>query len=88
MMEALEEKIPALERYRGAGDRVLTIMREDVEWGDRGKGQPVLLQHGHNMDSEVWFREKNVGKPIPLQLFDAGFDVWLGNNRGSFNNEN
>ena len=45
------------------------------------------MMHGHNMDSEVWFQEKNMGKPLPLQLFDEGYDIWLGNNRGSNNCE-
>ena len=65
----------------------LTIFTDDVEWGNRGHGKPVLMQHGHYMDSLIWFKEKKVGKPLPLQLFDAGYDVWLGNNRGSYNCE-
>ena len=43
-----------------------TVIREDVDWGDQGKKQPVLLQHGHAVDSAIWFKEKNVGKPLPL----------------------
>jgi len=65
----------------------VTIFTDDIDWGDRGHGQPILMQHGHYMDSLVWFKEKKVGKPLPLQLFDAGYDVWLGNNRGSYNCE-
>lgn len=64
-----------------------TIFTDDVIWGDLGHGAPVLLQHGHHLDSLIWFKEKRAGKPIPLQLFDAGYDVWLGNNRGSYNCE-
>ena len=29
-------------------------------------GKSVLMMHGHHIDSEVWFREKNMGKPLPL----------------------
>ena len=45
------------------------------------------MMHGHHMDSEVWFAAKNMGKPLPLQLYDEGYDIWLGNNRGSNNCE-
>ena len=50
-------------------------------------GKSILMMHGHNMDSEVWFEEKNMGKPMPLQLYDEGYDIWLGNHRGSNNCE-
>ena len=81
-----EEKVKS-KKDKNKLPRDVTIITEDVEWGDRGHGQPVLLQHGHHLDSLIWFKEKKVGKPIPLQLFDAGYDVWLGNNRGSYNCE-
>jgi len=29
----------------------VTIIVEDKEWGDLGHGKPVLLQHGHHLDS-------------------------------------
>ena len=48
------------------GNFDVTIITEDVDWGDRGKGKPILLQHGHHLDAEQWFDERGVGKPIPL----------------------
>ena len=33
-----EEKKNALEKYRGAGDRTLTVLVEDIDWGNRGHG--------------------------------------------------
>ena len=82
-----EEDVQIKSKKASKHHQPLTIFTEDVEWGNRGHGQAVLLQHGHHMDSQIWFKEKKVGKPIPLQLFDAGYDVWLGNNRGSYNCE-
>ena len=43
--------------------------------------KPVILGHGKYMDSTSWF--KNKGVPLPLQLYEAGFDVWLSNARGT-----
>ena len=41
------------------------------------------------MDASTWFLlymfppPDNENTPIPLALFDAGFDVWVGSNRGT-----
>lgn len=85
-----EQQTARAEKVKRDGPKVkrpkdVTIIVEDKVWGNLGHDQPVLLQHGHHLDSQVWLREKKVGKPLPLQLFDAGYDVWLGNNRGSYN---
>lgn len=67
----INEREAAAEKVKRNGPKVkrpkdVTIIREDVEWGDLGHGSPVLMQHGHHLDSQIWFREKKVGKPLPL----------------------
>lgn len=49
--------------------------------GSRG---PLLMQHGFMTDSISWFHTSDDTRPaLPVLLFQAGFDVWLGNNRGT-----
>ena len=57
--------------------------------GDRidnqGSKGPLLLQHGFTSDAYKWFTtntEEN-RQAMPIRLFHEGFDVWLGNNRGT-----
>lgn len=46
-------------------------------------GKVVYLHHGLLMNSEIWVTmlEKNLN--LPFVLYDLGYDVWLGNNRGN-----
>lgn len=39
------------------------------------KDIPVLIMHDANMSAATWLKMTN----WPLKLFDAGYDVWLGN---------
>ena len=59
--------------------------KENVK-ADSSPRKPVILGHGKFMDSTSWFKSgggvENV-VPLPLQLYDAGFDVWLSNARGT-----
>ena len=47
---------------------------------------PVLIQHGNKMDAASWIGAYIIAKeekPMPLILAEQGYDVWMGNNRGT-----
>ena len=43
----------------------------------------VLIQHGNLQDATSWLTAFGNNKPFHLQLVDEGYDIWLGNNRGT-----
>lgn len=39
--------------------------------------------HGLGMSADSWFLSPIYGEPMPIALYEAGYDVWVGNNRGT-----
>ena len=45
--------------------------------------QSVLLAPGLGMSADSWFPSPEHGEPMPIQLYEAGYDVWLASPRGT-----
>ena len=59
---------------------ILTMFRVG---GDLFKGKPVLfLQHGFADSADCWVMNNGTKAPA-FSFIEAGYDVWLGNSRGS-----
>lgn len=44
---------------------------------------PVVLMHGAGGDGATWIDDYKEGLPMHLQLAEAGYDVFIANNRGT-----
>ena len=65
-------------------DYILTLHRITRPGNEVKKnGKVVYLHHGLLMSSEVWITMLEKEQNLPFVLYDLGYDVWLGNNRGN-----
>lgn len=46
-------------------------------------GKVIYMHHGLLMCSEIWVTMIDKEKNLPLVLYELGYDVWFGNNRGN-----
>lgn len=67
---------------RTKDDYLLTIHRL-MKPGIPRNGKVVYFHHGLLMSSEIWLTMLDKSDNLPFVLYDLGYDVWLGNNRGN-----
>ncbi len=63
------------------------LLPEGVKHGTGyvAKGEPVLIMHGMGNKSSNWLKHdpEAVDNSLPIRLVNEGYDVWLGNQRGT-----
>lgn len=64
-------------------DYLLTLHRITKPHQGPRNGKVIYLHHGLLMSSEIWVTMVQKDLNLPFLLYDLGYDVWLGNNRGN-----
>ena len=64
-------------RITGANGKKFPLAEEN-----KGK-PPILIQHGAAHSATGWMQSAFVGPSLPGALAERGYDVWVGNNRGT-----
>lgn len=72
-----------LRMIRTKDDYLLTVQRILRPGAGPRNGKVVYMHHGLLMCSEIWVTMLDKNANLPYVLYELGYDVWLGNNRGN-----
>ena len=59
---------------------------DDDAWAIKFWKGPILLMHGRGDSADDWIRQNSSPRQnLPFLLADIGYEVWVCNNRGTYN---